>query len=47
MKARVIMHSYHKMHVLKWNIFVSYATKKITDEGLKAEIWFRERGGRE
>ena len=45
MKARVIMHSYHKMHVLKWNIFVSYATKKITNEGFRAQIWFREREG--
>ena len=49
MKARVIMRSYHKMHVLKRNIFVSYATKKIT-KTFRAQIWFRERrggGGRE
>ena len=45
MKARVIMRSYHKMHVLKRNIFVSYATKKITNEGFRAQIWFREREG--
>ena len=44
MKARVIMRSYHKMHVLKRNIFVSYATKKIT-KTFRAQIWFRERRG--
>ena len=44
MKARVIMRSYHKMHVLKRNIFVSYATKKIT-KTFRAQIWFRERKG--
>ena len=44
MKARVIMHSYHKMHVLKRNIFISYATKKIT-KTFRAQIWFREKGG--
>lgn len=44
MKARVITHSYHKMHVLKRNIFVSYATKKIT-KTFRAQIWFRGKGG--
>ena len=44
MKARVIMRSYHKMHVLKRNIFVSYATKKITNDGFKPKSGL-ERGG--
>lgn len=42
MRAKAIDHSlYHKMHVLKRDISVSYARKQVA-KPLRAQLWLKE-----
>lgn len=43
MKAGYSEYCYHKVHVLKRYIFISYCSKEVT-EALRAQVWYKAQG---